>query len=133
MLGCFTRLRFSTAMINPTRRLSRRAIPRGSMALQAGKFKQAALTQVLEPDHGYICQAELAGREQPAVASQQAALLVDQHWVCPPELRHRGRDLVDLRLAEVICQAAARDRYRRLLGACFVGKLNLTAEMVRLG
>ena len=46
MLGCFAHLTFSTAMINPTRRLSRRAIPRGSMTFQAGKFKQAALAHL---------------------------------------------------------------------------------------
>ena len=34
---------------------------------------------------------------------------------------------------EVVCRAPARDRYRRLLGTCFVGELNLNAEMVRLG
>ena len=57
------------------------------------------LAEVLEPDHRHLGEPELARREQPAVAGEDAALLVDQDRVGPAELDHRGRDLIDLRLA----------------------------------
>ena len=57
------------------------------------------LAQVLEPDHRHLGQPELARREQPAMAGEDAALLVDQHRVGPAELDHRRRDLIDLRVA----------------------------------
>ena len=57
------------------------------------------LAEVLEPDHRHLGEPELARREQPAVAGQDPGVLVDQDRVGPAELDHRGRDLIDLRLA----------------------------------
>ena len=57
------------------------------------------LAQVLEPDHRHLGEPELPRGEQPAVAGEDAALLVDQHRVGPAEFDHRGRDLIDLRVA----------------------------------
>ena len=57
------------------------------------------LAQVLEPDHRHLGEPELARREQPAVAGEDAGVLVDQDRVGPAELDHRRRDLIDLRLA----------------------------------
>ena len=57
------------------------------------------LAEVLEADHRHLGEPELARREQPAVASQDPGVLVDQDRVGPAELDHRGRDLIDLRLA----------------------------------
>jgi endonuclease YncB( thermonuclease family) len=65
------------------------------------------------PEGGQTCQA--AGQDWPCGDAAGAALskLTAGH--------------------EVVCRAPARDRYRRLLGTCFVDELNLNAEMVRLG
>jgi endonuclease YncB( thermonuclease family) len=65
------------------------------------------------PEDGQTCEA--AGQEWPCGDAAGTALskLTAEH--------------------EVVCRAPARDRYRRLLGTCFVGDLNLNAEMVRLG
>ena len=57
------------------------------------------LGEMLEPDHRHLGEAQLARREQPAVAGQDAGVLVDQDRVGPAELDHRGRDLIDLPLA----------------------------------
>ena len=57
------------------------------------------LAEVLEPDHRHLGEPELPRREQPAVAGEDAAVLVDQDRVGPAELHHRRRDLIDLRLA----------------------------------
>ena len=48
------------------------------------------LAQVLEPDHRHLGEPELAGREQPAVAGEDAGVLVDQDRVGPAELDHRA-------------------------------------------
>ena len=56
------------------------------------------LAQVLEADHRHLGEPELAGREQPPMTSKDAALLVYQHRVRPPELNHRRRDLIHLRV-----------------------------------
>ena len=48
------------------------------------------LAQVLEPDHRHLGEPELPRRQQPAVAGEDAALLVDQHRVRPAELDHRA-------------------------------------------
>ncbi len=59
------------------------------------------------PEDGQTCQA--AGQEWPCGDAAGAAL---------------AKLTADL---EVLCRAPARDRYRRLLGTCFVGDLNLNA------
>ena len=56
------------------------------------------LAQVLEANHWHLGEPQLAGRQQPTVAGEDAALLVDQHRVGPPELHHARRDLVYLAL-----------------------------------
>jgi endonuclease YncB( thermonuclease family) len=75
--------------------------------------EHARLLAIDAPEDGQTCQS--AGQEWPCGEAAGAALskLTAGH--------------------EVICRAAARDRYCRLRGTCFVGELNLTAEMVRLG
>jgi hypothetical protein len=54
---------------------------------------------VLEPDHRHLGEPKLPRREQAAVAGQNAALLIHQDQVGPPELDHRRRELVHLLLA----------------------------------
>jgi hypothetical protein len=57
------------------------------------------LAQLVEPNHRHLGEPELARGEQPAVTGEDAALLVNQHRVRPPEFHHARRDLIDLRLA----------------------------------
>jgi endonuclease YncB( thermonuclease family) len=76
-------------------------------------MEHVRLLAIDAPEDGQTCQS--AGRE----------------WPCGEPLERPSRSLPLCH--EVICRAPARDRYRRLLGTCFVGELNLTAEMVPLG
>ena len=57
------------------------------------------VAHVRELDHRHLGEPELVGGKQPAVAGQHTTLLVHEHRVGPAEFDHRGRDLVDLRLA----------------------------------
>ena len=61
-------------------------MPRGANLVQ---FDQAAVA-----GHRHLGKPKLAGREQPPMTSKDAALLVYQHRVRPPELNHRRRDLI---------------------------------------
>jgi hypothetical protein len=54
---------------------------------------------VLEANDRHLGQPELPGREQAAVARQDATLLVNQDRCRPAELGNRCGDLIDLRLA----------------------------------
>jgi hypothetical protein len=57
------------------------------------------LAEVLKADHRHLSEPELARRKQPAVASEDPGVLVDQDRVGPAELHHAHRDLIDLRFA----------------------------------
>jgi hypothetical protein len=67
---------------------------------------------VLEADHRHLGYPELAGRQQPTVAGEYPGVLVDQDRVSPAELRHRGRDLIDLRVR--VCARVALVRVQLL-------------------
>jgi hypothetical protein len=54
---------------------------------------------LLETNHRHLGETQLPRRQQPAVAGEDAALLVHEHRVRPAEFDHRSRDLVHLRLA----------------------------------
>jgi len=75
------------------------ATPEGRVAKLGQVSSLLGLAQMLEPDHRHVGEPQLPCREQPAVAGQDAALLVDQDRVGPAELDHRGCDLVHLLVA----------------------------------
>jgi hypothetical protein len=52
--------------------------------------------EMIKDDNRHRIEAELARRQQPAVARDHHALGVDQDWVGPAELDDRGRDLLYL-------------------------------------
>jgi len=55
--------------------------------------------QVTQPDHRYAFEIQFLGRQQPPVARDQLALVVDKAGHVESELAQRGRDLADLRRA----------------------------------
>jgi hypothetical protein len=56
--------------------------------LSAIRYALLCLGEVLEADHRHLGKGQLAGGEQPAVAREDAALLVHQHGVGPAKLDH---------------------------------------------
>ena len=54
-----------------------------------------------------------------------------KHWACG---RRATSALIDLIRNQIVtCEGRKRDRYKRVIGVCFVGQQNLNAAMVRQG
>ena len=63
--------------------------------------------------------------------NQRCTDISKKRWDCG---RRATSALIDLIGGQsVVCRGKERDRYRRLIGVCFVGEQNLNASMVRQG
>lgn len=118
-------LAFSLALISPPER-SKAAAPGDSRETISGR------AHVIDGDTIAIgdTRIRLEGIDAPE-ASQQCNSRETRKWACGASATRTLAAMIGKR--EVHCDSSGLDKYGRVLGVCHVGRLEINAEMVRLG